>query len=140
MQKSFVVKATLCIEECQFYLRAGDVLMYDTVAHRLNVYRANAIVKTLDQTPISVAGFVKAGMFQEVSTPAPVAVPAPPKPAPAVAAVQPVKPSPKVEVRKKPTPEKLDAVVEITKKAWTLPVPKAPVDMSDAGAPALREE
>jgi hypothetical protein len=81
MQKSFVVKATLCIEECQFYLRAGDVLMYDTVAHRLTVYRANAIVKTLNQTPIGISGFLKAGMIHEVSTPAPVAVPAPPKPA-----------------------------------------------------------
>jgi hypothetical protein len=112
MQKSFVVKATLCIEECQFYLRAGDVLMYDTVGHRLNVYRANAIVKTLQQSPISISGFLKAGMIHEVSTPAPVVVPAPPKPVPAVAVVD----LPKPVVKKKPVrvkEEQLDAVVDL---------------------------
>jgi hypothetical protein len=85
MQKSYIVKATLCVEDCQFYLRTGDVLLYDTAAQRLTVYRNANIVKVLHQTPLSMAGMVKAGIFEETTnqTPAksPVVVPAPPAPA-----------------------------------------------------------
>jgi hypothetical protein len=94
MQKSFVVKATLCIEECQFYLRAGDVIMYESVGHRLTVYRANEIVKTLKQTPLGISAMVKTGILQEVIAPSPVAVPAPAKLSPAIEATPQTPPKP----------------------------------------------
>jgi hypothetical protein len=103
VQKSFVVKATLCIEDCQFYLRAGDVLMFESTARRLTVYRANEIIKTLTQTPLGIAAMLKTGILQEVTpqVSAPVAVAAPQKPAPAVSKPAPVKPAEKEIAQKR---------------------------------------
>lgn len=84
MQKSYIVKATLCMEDCQFFLRAGDMIVYDGASQRLTVYRNNDIVKILKQSPLGVAALQKTGILQEPPTPtAPVKV-APPKPSDAV--------------------------------------------------------
>lgn len=91
MQKSFIVKATLCIEECQFYLRAGDLLMFDAATQRLTVYRGNDIAKILRLTSLGVGAMVKTGILQEVvETSAPTVVVATPTvPSPAVSKVTP---------------------------------------------------
>src|SRR5271165_5367270 len=73
MQRSYIVKATLCIEENQFYLRAGDVLMFDSASSRLTVYRNASIVKVIKQSPLSIAALVKSNILEEVrNTEAPV--------------------------------------------------------------------
>ena len=128
MQKSYVVKATLCIEECQFYLRAGDVLMYNSVTRSLTVYRANTIVKTLEQSPISISGFVKTGMLSEVT--APVAVAALPKPAPGVATPQ----APKASAKKTGfTAEEFTPAVKRGKaQAKSIPVEEMPDRLKQA--------
>lgn len=119
MQKSFVVKATLCIEDCQFYLRAGDVLMFESAAQRLSVYRANDLIKTLKQTPLGIAAMLKTGILQE-TTPAPAAqvvAAAPTKPAQAVAAAAGAKP----KADSKPVEKK--QVYRDRPKAEPMPVP-----------------
>lgn len=75
MSKSYVVKTTLCIEDCQFYLRAGDILVYEPSTLRLTVYRGGAIAKTLKQTGLSIAGLVKSKIIEEQVNRAPAAAP-----------------------------------------------------------------
>ena len=103
MQKSFVVKSTLCIEECQFYLRTGDLLVYDPSHQRLTVYRNGEITKVLSQTPLSVAGMVKTNILAEVQTPSP----APPAPVEASApATKADAPKPQKKALATPAPKK----------------------------------
>ena len=66
MQRSYIVKATLCIEENQFYLRAGDVLMFDSASSRLTVYRNASIVKVIKQSSLSISALVKSKILEEV--------------------------------------------------------------------------
>ncbi len=137
MQKSFVVKATLCIEDCQFYLRAGDVLMYDSAAHRLTVYRANDLIKVMQQTPLGISGMLKTGILQEVTTaPTPVVVPALPTSAPAVAPAQPVKPTEEEKRRKR---GKAQEQREKLQKVLSCRNPD-PLHDGDCSVPALRED
>lgn len=136
MQKSFVVKATLCIEECQFYLRAGDVLMYESTSHRLTVYRNNEIVKNLKQTPLGIGALVKTGILTEVVTPtaAPVVAVAPLVPSPAPTKSPVVKPKAEKtsfsaeeftpEVKRAKAQAKLVVMPEILKQALA----EAPVE------------
>jgi hypothetical protein len=99
MQKSFIARTTINFVDFEFYVRSGDLLVYDTTNHRLTVYRNGQIVKAIKQTSLALGAFLKNRFIEElaptaaspvveapmalpVASDAPVSLPEPRKPAP----------------------------------------------------------
>jgi len=108
MQKSYIAKSPINFVEFNFRVNSGDVLVHELASHRLTVYRAGEIVKTLQQTSLGMAALIKNGFIYEQTIPAP--------PAPAVIdmlkrSLPKLKPDLKPEPKKeaiKPTKEELE--------------------------------
>ena len=81
MLKSFIARTTINFVDFEFYVRPGDVLVYDTTNHRLTAYRNGQIVKAIKQDFLALAAFLKNRFIEElVPTTAPPVVEAPKPP------------------------------------------------------------
>ncbi len=76
MQKSYIAKSPINFVEFNFRVNAGDILVHELASHRLTVYRAGEIVKTLQQTSLGIAVLVKNSFISEMVAPAPQPTPA----------------------------------------------------------------
>ena len=100
MQKSYIAKSPINFVEFNFRVNAGDILVHELAGHRLTVYRAGEIVKTLKQTSLGIAALVKNHFIVEQIT---VVAPVPP-------AIEALKHSlPKIKPDPKPAPKKEEA-------------------------------
>lgn len=98
MSKSYLVKSSVNFADFGFFVKAGDILVHNPAnSNQLTVYRNGQVVKTMQQTTLGVAAFVKSGFIEEVVPQARVAPKAPQKP------VEAPKPA-----AKKPTTEELE--------------------------------
>jgi len=66
MQRSYVAKSPINFVQFSFRVNAGDILVHDTTAQRLTVYRNGQIVKTLKQSSLGMSAFVKDKSAEEV--------------------------------------------------------------------------
>ena len=65
MTKTFVAKTTINLPDSGFYIRTGDMLMYDL--GKLSIYRAGKLQKTIKTSAIALAGWQKMKWVEEVS-------------------------------------------------------------------------
>ena len=117
MQKSYIAKSPINFVEFNFRVNAGDILVHELAGHRLTVYRAGEIVKTLQQTSLGIAVLVKNSFISEMPTPTPNVAEALKNSLPKIK-LEP-KPAAKVEP-KKPSKEELE---QKRKKAQPTEVP-----------------
>lgn len=114
MQKSYLVKSPVNFADFGFFVKVGDILVHNpSHANQLTVYRNGEAVRTVQQTTLGIAAFIKTGMIVEVTQQA---KKAPAKP------VEPAKPAPKPKAAPAPEPKK-----EAPKPA---PKPK-PIEIED---------
>ena len=106
MSKSYLVKSSVNFADFGFFVKAGDILVHNpSNSNQLTVYRNGQVVKTMQQTALGIAAFVKNGFIEDVTQQAKVAPKAPQKP------VEAPKPAPKAADPKppqKPSKEELE--------------------------------
>ena len=66
--KSYVAKSPINFVQFSFRVNAGDILVHDTTAQRLTVYRNGQIVKTLKQSSLGMSALLKDHSAEEVVT------------------------------------------------------------------------
>lgn len=130
MQRSYLVKSPVNFADFGFFVKVGDILVHNTSnANQMTVYRNGEAVKTIQQTALGIAAFVKTGFIVEVTqqakkAPAKPVEPAKPLPKPKQAEPKREAPAPGVpilkpefdklkESAKKPKPEVKPLPVEI---------------------------
>lgn len=137
MSKSYLVKSSVNFADFGFFVKAGDILVHNpTNSNQLTVYRNGQVVKTMQQTTLGIAAFVKNGFIEDVTSQAKVAPKAPQKPVeapkPAVKAADPKpRPAPAASV---PTPQKpkQEEIEQKRKKA-------VPTEVNIDDVPRLKE-
>jgi outer membrane biosynthesis protein TonB len=98
MQKSYLVKSPVNFADFGFFVKVGDILVHNpSHANQLTVYRNGEAVRTVQQTTLGIAAFIKTGMIVEVTQQAK---------KPPVKPVEPAKPAPKPKLEPKPEPKK----------------------------------
>lgn len=114
MQKSYLVKSPVNFADFGFFVKVGDILVHNpSHANQLTVYRNGEAVRTVQQTTLGIAAFIKTGMIVEVTQQ--------PKKAP-VKPVEPAKPLPK------PKPEPKKEAPKPAPKPEPKPEPKKEVE------------
>ena len=117
MSKSYLVKSSVNFADFGFFVKAGDILVHNpSNSNQLTVYRNGQVVKTMQQTALGIAAFVKNGFIEDVTQQAKAAPKAPQKP------VEASKPAPKAaDPKPAPTPRKSTEAELEQKRAKAVP-------------------
>jgi hypothetical protein len=68
MKQSYVVNTTVCVQEAEFTLKPGDVIVHDEATDKITAFRNNDIERVFQINELGVSGMLSAGWLEKEKT------------------------------------------------------------------------